>query len=61
MVIFEALADKEVAEDFAQVGILGLIPKFQGTDVVEVSGEFFWEITAKILRADGLLFFQYEF
>lgn len=55
VVVLEALADKEVAEDLAEVAVVGLVVEAQGSGVVEVDGELVGEATAEDLGRSGHL------
>lgn len=55
MIDLEALPDKEIVEDGAQVGILGCPVILEGADVVEIGGEFPRKILAEFLDADSHL------
>lgn len=55
IVVLETLADKEIAEDLAEVGIVWLVVEAKGTGVVEVDGELIWESTAEDLGWGGHL------
>lgn len=56
VVILEALANKEIAEDLAQVAVVRLVVETQGSSVVEVDGELVGESTAENLgRSSHLL------
>ena len=47
IVILEGLANKEVAENLAEIGVVRLVIKAQRTRVVEVNGKFVGEATAQ--------------
>ena len=55
VVVLEALADKEIAEDLAQVGVVRLIVEAEATGVVEVDGELVREAAAQDFRGRGHL------
>lgn len=56
VVILEALADEEIAEDLAEVGVVWLVVEAQAAGVVEVDGELVREATAENLgRSSHLL------
>lgn len=52
VVILETFDNKQIAEEFAEIGIIRLIVKTQLTDILEVSCELLWELTAKVLGRD---------
>lgn len=49
VVVLEALADKEVSEDLAEVAVVGLVVEAEGSSVVEVDGKLVGEATAENL------------
>lgn len=49
IVVLEALTDKEVAEDLAEVRVVGLVVEAEGASVVQVDGELVGEATAEDL------------
>lgn len=49
VVVLEAFTDEEVAEDLAEVRVVGLVIEAEGTGVVEVDGELVGEATAEDL------------
>ena len=49
VVVLEALADEEIAEQLAEVRVVGLVVETEGTAVVEVDGELVGEATAEYL------------
>ena len=55
VVVLEALADEEVAEDLAEVRVVGLVVKAKRAGVVEVDGELVREATAENLGGSGHL------
>ena len=55
VVVLESLADKEITEDLAEVGVVWLVVEAKGTGVVEVDGELIWESTAEDLGWSGHL------
>jgi hypothetical protein len=55
VVVLEALADKEITEDLAEVGVVGLIVEAKRAGVVEVDGELIGEATAEDLGGCGHL------
>lgn len=55
VVVLEGLADEQVTEDLAEVGVVGLVVEAQGTGVVEVDGEFVGVATAQDLGGGGHL------
>ena len=58
MIMIEALAYEESAEDFAQVGILRFVVKATRTDIIEISCKFRWKTLAQIFCTDRLLLRQ---
>lgn len=58
VIVLEGLADEEVAENLAQVGVIGLVIKAQRTGVVQVNGELVGETTAEDLGRGGHLLFH---
>lgn len=46
VVVLEGLADEEVTENLAEVGVIGLVVEAERTSVVQVDGEFVGETTA---------------
>lgn len=61
MIVIEALAHKEIPEDFTQIGICRFVVKVRGADVVEISREFPRETLTKFLCIDCLLLLQDQF
>ena len=55
VVVLEALADEEVAEDFAEVGVVRLVIEAERAGVVEVDGELVGEAAAEDLGGSGHL------
>ena len=55
VVILKTLADEEIAEEFAKIGVIRLVVKPQITDILEIGCEFLWEVTAKFLGRDVYL------
>jgi hypothetical protein len=55
VVVLEALADEEITEDLAEVGVVGLVVEAEGTRVVEVDGELVGEAAAEDLGRCGHL------
>lgn len=49
------LADEEVPEDFAEVGVVRLVVETQGTTVLEISRELHGEALAQELHRGGHL------
>ena len=49
VVVLERLADEEVTEDLAEIGIVGLVVESQGSSIVQVDGEFVREASAQDL------------
>ena len=49
VVVLEAFTDEEVAENLAEVRVVGLVIEAEGTGVVEVDGELVGEATAEDL------------
>lgn len=49
VVVLERLADKEITEDLAKVGVVGLVIEAERASVVEVDGKFVRESTAQNL------------
>ena len=47
VVVLEALTDEQIAEDLAQVGVVGLVIEAEATGVVEVDGKLVREATAQ--------------
>lgn len=55
VVVLEALADKEIAEDLAEVAVVGLVVEAERAGVVEVDGELVGEAAAEDLGGSGHL------
>lgn len=55
VVVLEGLAHEQVAEDLAEVGVVGLVVESEGAGVVQVDGEFVGEATAKNFSRSGHL------
>lgn len=55
VVVLEALTDEEVAEDLAEVRVVGLVVEAKRAGVVEVDGELVGEATAEDLGGGGHL------
>lgn len=55
VVVLEALADKEITEDLAEVAVVGLVIETERSSVVEVDGELVGETAAKDLSGGGHL------
>lgn len=55
VIILEALADKEITEDLAEIAVVGLVVEAQRSSVVEVDGELVGESAAKDLSRGGHL------
>lgn len=49
VVVLETLTDEEIAEDLAQVAVVGLVVETQRTSVVQVDGKLIGEATAQDL------------
>ena len=49
MVILKHFADEQIAEEFAEVGVVGPVVKLQGLDILEVLRESIREATAEVL------------
>lgn len=58
VIVLVGLADEQVAEDLAEVGVVRLVIKTQGASVVEVDGELVGESTAEDLGGRGHLLFH---
>lgn len=56
IVVLESLADKKIAEEFAQVCVVGLIIETQGTSVIQKDGELVGKTPAQHLGRSGHLF-----
>ena len=55
VVVLEAFTDEEIAEDLAEVRVVGLVIEAEGAGVVEVDGELVGEATAEDLSGSGHL------
>jgi hypothetical protein len=55
IVVLEALADKEITEDLAEVGVVRLVIEAEGSGVVEIDGELVGEPAAENLGGGGHL------
>ncbi len=55
IIVLETLADEEIAEDLAKVGVIRFVVKAERTRVVEVDGELVREATAKDFSWSGHL------
>jgi len=55
VIVLEALADEEVAEDFAEVRVVGLVVEAERAGVVEVDGELVGKAAAEDLGGRGHL------
>lgn len=55
IVVLEAFANKEITEDLAEVGVVGLVVESEGSGVVEVDGELVGKPTAQDLGWSGHL------
>lgn len=55
VVVLEAFTDEEIAEDLAEVRVVGLVIEAEGAGVVEVDGELVGEATAEDLGGGGHL------
>lgn len=55
IIVLVTLADKEVAEEFAQVAIVGLVVKAEGTAIVEENAEFIGEAATEQVGRSGHL------
>lgn len=55
VVVLEALTDEEIAEDLAEVGVVGLVVEAEGTSVVQVDGELVGEAAAQDFGGSGHL------
>lgn len=55
VIVLETLTNEEIAEDLAEVRVVGLVIETKGTSVVEVDGELIGEATAKDLGWSGHL------
>lgn len=55
VVVLERLANEEIAEDLAEVGVVGLVVEAKGAGVVEVDSELVGESTAEDLGGGGHL------
>lgn len=55
VVVLERLANEQVTEDLAKVGVVGLVIETKRTGVVQVDGEFVGEATAENLSGGGHL------
>lgn len=58
VVVLERLADKEISEDLAEVGVVWLVVKTKRTGVVQVDGKLVGESTAENLGWSGHLLFH---
>jgi hypothetical protein len=58
MVVLQAFADEEIAEELAEVGVVGSVVKAQALDVLEVAREGIGKPMAQVLDwgVDLLLF-----
>ena len=43
IVVLEALADEEIAEQFAQVAVIRLVIEAQRPDIIEIGRKLLWE------------------
>jgi len=55
IVVLEALTDEEIAEDLAEVRVVGLVVEAEGTGVVQVDGKLVGEATAEHFGGGGHL------
>lgn len=55
VVVLEALTDEQVAEDLAEIAVVGLVVEAQGAGVVQVDGELVGKSTAQDLSGGGHL------
>lgn len=55
IVVLEALTDEQVAEDLAEVGVVGLVVEAERAGVVQIDGELVGETTAEDLGGGGHL------
>lgn len=55
VVVLEALADKEITEDLAEVAVVGLVVEAERAGVVEVNGKLVGEAAAEDLGGSGHL------
>lgn len=56
VVILKTLAQKEIAEKLAKIGVIWLFVKLQITDILEVGCEFLWKAIAEVLDRGIYLF-----
>ena len=55
VVVLETLTNEQVAEDLAQIGVIGLVIEAEGTSVVQIDGKLIREATAQDLGGSGHL------
>lgn len=55
VVVLEAFTDEEIAEDLAEVRVVGLVVEAEGTGIVQVDGELVGKATAENLGRGGHL------
>jgi hypothetical protein len=58
IIVLIALADKEISEELAEIGIIGLVIKAKGSSVVQKDTELIGKTTAKEVSGRGHLFFH---